>query len=86
MLCTRALDLKNSPGMFAAGGGGAAGKSWLGTLREGLNPPLAEYPLDACSWGVYVRLHGLSGQVRLRLRRLGQHHLTACSSRGSRRR
>jgi hypothetical protein len=29
--------------------GEGAGKSWIGTLRRGANPPVAEYPLHACS-------------------------------------
>lgn len=36
---------------------------WIGSLQPGPNPPPEAYPLDACSWGVYVRFHGSEGQV-----------------------
>jgi len=38
---------------------------WIGTLSPGPNPRPEEYPLDTCSWGVYVRFHGSEGQVGL---------------------
>lgn len=40
-----------------------AAKFWAGTLRPGPNPRPEEYPVDCCSWGVYVRYHGASGQA-----------------------
>lgn len=40
----------------------AGEEPWFGTLRRGCNPPVARYPLDCCSWGVYVRYHGSTGQ------------------------
>jgi uncharacterized protein YecE (DUF72 family) len=40
----------------------AGEEPWFGTLRRGCNPPVAQYPLDCCSWGVYVRYHGSTGQ------------------------
>ena len=37
---------------------------WIGSLQPGPNPAPAAYPLDCCTWGVYVRFHGSEGQVR----------------------
>lgn len=38
--------------------------SWIGSLTPGPNPTPEAYPLDCCTWGVYVRFHGSTGQVR----------------------
>ena len=38
--------------------------SWIGSLSPGPKPSPEAYPLDCCDWGVYVRFHGSTGQVR----------------------
>ncbi|KAI7846102.1 hypothetical protein COHA_000363 [Chlorella ohadii] len=38
--------------------------SWIGSLTPGPNPTPEAYPLDCCTWGVYVRFHGSTGQYR----------------------
>lgn len=54
--CCRA-DAKGGQRLEKSKGG------WIGSLQPGPNPPPADYPLDCCSWGVYVRFHGSEGRV-----------------------
>lgn len=56
--CLAITHMTSARGEKGAGGG----KTWIGSLTPGPNPPPEEYPLDACSWGAYCRFHGSKGR------------------------